>query len=58
MRPPRADSPVGRGVRHPFFGEGKIVGVKGSGRQQKFVIAFSDGFVHEILETYADLEYT
>ncbi|GAB4326231.1 MAG: UvrD-helicase domain-containing protein [Candidatus Sumerlaeia bacterium] len=48
---------VGREVRHPFFGPGRIVDVKGTGRRRKLVIAFADGLVHEILEAYAQLEY-
>lgn len=52
-----AASPVGRRVKHSFFGEGQIVGIKGAGAKRKLVIAFSDGFVHEILESYAQLEF-
>jgi DNA helicase-2/ATP-dependent DNA helicase PcrA len=51
------ESPVGRKVVHPFFGEGEIIGIKGTNPKRKLVIAFSDGLIHEILEKYAQLQY-
>lgn len=47
---------VGMGVRHPEFGEGKIIEKSGSGETLKVVVLFNSGQWKKLLVKYANLE--
>lgn len=47
---------VGQRVKHPEFGEGKILEKEGSGENSKIKVRFANGQIKKLLAKYANLE--
>jgi len=47
---------VGQRVKHPEFGEGKILQKEGSGENSKIKVSFSNGQIKKLLVKYANLQ--
>ncbi len=50
------DYTVGQMVRHKFFGDGRIIGIKGSGKETIIQIAFQGKGIKELAAAFAPLE--
>ncbi|AEI74695.1 DNA helicase II [Candidatus Moranella endobia PCVAL] len=48
---------IGQLVRHPTFGEGKVVNMEGSGEHSRLQIAFPDYGIKWLVASYAQLEH-
>ncbi len=53
---PFAKFKVGQRVKHPEFGEGKILQKEGSGENSKIKVRFSNGQIKKLMVKYANLE--
>ena len=47
---------IGQRVRHPMFGEGKILNKTGAGENVKVTVLFNNGTRKDILTRYANFE--